>query len=301
MWPWTEKAHRRMQRKSTAALCLILAVILLACSRNGPPNSLFESAGYHVRDGKVYYLNAFPGKAVEITDADPATFEALDPTYGVDTSHVYVNGAVLPEADAASFELLDRTGWARDREHVFQREHAISDDPAHFELLDGELSKDSRVVYWSDGSVLSDDPAHFTIVSHADHYLYTKDSSTVHVNGNPITDADPATLQVLQGAYARDVRHVFYFDQQIADADLSSFRPLEGPYATDSARVYWMGRAIDGANAGTFRVLNANFECSADDQRAYYRQTVIAGADPRTFPPDKAVTNCSDTSILFAD
>ncbi len=187
MWPWTEKAHRRMQRKSTAALCLILAVILLACSRNGPPNSVFESSGYHVSDGKVYYLNAFPGKAVEITDADPATFEALDPTYGVDTSHVYINGVVLPEADAASFELLDRAGWARDSEHVFQREHAVSDDPAHFELLDGELSKDSRVVYWSDGSVLSDDPAHFTIVSHVDHYLYTKDSSTVHVNGNPIS------------------------------------------------------------------------------------------------------------------
>jgi hypothetical protein len=28
---------------------------------------------------------------------------------------------------------------------------------------------------------------------------------------------------------------------------------------------------------------------------------VIAGADPRTFPPYRAVTNCSETSISFAD
>jgi hypothetical protein len=265
-----------MQRQSTAALCLLLAVMLLACSRNGPPSSLFESSGYHVRDGKVYYLDAFPGTAVAIDDADPDTFEALDSTYGVDRSRVYLNGVVLPDADAASFELLDRPGWAKDSEHVFQREHAISDDTAHFELLDGELAKDSRVVYWSDGSVLSDDPAHFTIICNVDHYLYTKDSSIAHVNGNPISGADPATLQVLQGAYSRDDGHAFYFDQPIADADLSSFRPLEGPYATDSARAYWMGKTIDGANAGAFRVLNANFECSADDQRAYYRQAVIA-------------------------
>lgn len=158
MRPRTEKAHRSMQRKSTAALCLLVVVMLLACSRNGPPNSLFESAGYHVRDGKVYYLNAFPGKAFEMGGADPATFEALDSTYARDNSHVYINGALLPDADAASFELLQRPGFAKDRDHVYQRDRVLSDDPAHFELLDGELAKDSRVVYRSDGSVLSEDP-----------------------------------------------------------------------------------------------------------------------------------------------
>jgi DKNYY family len=154
----------------------------------------FESAGYHIRDNKLYYRAAFPGEAVEINDADPATFRALDSTYGVDSSHVLVNGVVLPDADAASFELLDRSGLAKDHDHVYQRDHVLSDDPAHFELLDGELAKDSRVVYWSDGSVLSEDPAHFAIISDADHYLYTKGGSVVHVNGNPIADIDSATF-----------------------------------------------------------------------------------------------------------
>jgi len=48
-------------------------------------------------------------------------------------------------------------------------------------------------------------------------------------------------------------------------------------------------------------VLNAAFECSADQQHAYYRQTVIANADPRTFPPGRAVTNCDETSVSFAE
>jgi hypothetical protein len=169
-----------MQRKSTAALCLLAVAILVACTRNGPPNSLFESAGYHIGDGKVYYLNAFPGKAFEINDADAATFKALDSTFGRDESHVFINGLPLPDADVATFELLDRPGFAKDSNHVFQRDRAISDDPAQFELLDGELAKDSHAVYWSDGSVLSEDPTNFAIVSNADHYLYTKDGRTVH-------------------------------------------------------------------------------------------------------------------------
>ena len=117
-----------MQRKSTAALSGLAVAILLACSRNGPPSSLFEAAGYHVRDGKVYYLNAFPGKAFEINRADAATFEALDPTYGRDTSNVYV----------------------KDRDHVYQRDRVFSDDPANFELLGGELAKDSHFVDGAD-------------------------------------------------------------------------------------------------------------------------------------------------------
>ena len=45
---------------------------------------------------------------------------------------------------------------------------------------------------------------------------------------------------MVQGAYARDGVGDFYFDQQVADAD-----------------------------PATFWVLNADFECSADDRCAY--------------------------------
>jgi DKNYY family len=288
-------------RRSIAALCLVAVALLPACSRNKPPNSLFDGAGYHVRGDKVYYLAAFPGRASEITGADPASFKAFDTTYAKDKSKAYFDGHPIMGADATTFDVLGRGGFAKDRYHVYQLDRPISDDPAHFELLDGGLSKDSAAVYWTDGDVLSNDPSHFVIVSNNDHYLFTKDGRTVHVNGNPIVDADPATFRVLKGAYAQDARHVFYFSDPVVDVDAASFRPLDGPFASDARRVYWMGKVIDGADPATFRVLNAAFECSADAERAYYRQTVIADAEPRAFPPDRAVTNCTETSISFAE
>ena len=149
-----------------------------------------------------------------IRSSDAASFKAFDTTYAKDKTNAYFDGQPIPAADATTFAVLDRGGFAKDRNHVYQLDRSISDDPAHF-----------------------------AIVSNNDHYLFTKDSRTVHVNGKLIADADPAT----------------------------------------------------------FRVLNAAFECSADAARAYYRQSVIAGADPRTFPPGRAVTYCTDTSISFAE
>src|SRR5258705_2750636 len=231
-------------RRSIAALCLVAVVLLPACSRNKAPNSLFDAAGYHVRGDKVYYLAAFPGKASEIAGADATSFKAFDTTYAKDRSNAYFDGHPIPAADATTFAVLDRGGFAKDRNHVYQLDRPISDDPAHFELLDGGLSKDSANVYWTDGGVLSDDPAHFAIVANSDHYMFTKDTRTVHVNGNPIADADPATFRVLLGAYAQDARRIFYFTDPIIAADAASVRPLDGPYAVHTRPAYSMGNPI---------------------------------------------------------
>lgn len=51
-----------MQRKSAAAARLLMMALVLARSRSGPPNSLFDTAGHHIRDGTVYYLNASPAR-----------------------------------------------------------------------------------------------------------------------------------------------------------------------------------------------------------------------------------------------
>ena len=290
-----------MTRGRLLAACLALLALLPACSRSNPPNSLFEAAGYHVKDDRVYYLNAFPGKAFQIEGADVPSFRVLDDTYAADKTTVYLDGRPLAEPDPTTFELLERPGVAKDRSKVYQRDRVLSDDPANFELLDGELSKDSQSVYWSDGRVLSDDPEHFAIISNVDYYLFTQDAQTVHVNGNPIAGADPATFRVIRGAYSQDGSVVYYFTDGIADVDAASFQVVEGSFAKDDRNVYWMGKPIPDADPATFRVLNANFECTTDDRHAFYRQTVIAGADPSTFPPGRAATNCSDTSISFAE
>ena len=62
-----------------------------------------------------------------------------------------------------------------------------------------------------------------------------------------------------------------------------------------------MGKVIAGADAASFVVLDDGFECTADEARAYYRDIVIANADPAAFPAGKAVTGCSESGITFAE
>lgn len=258
-------------RTIVAFAALLMSVVLSGCG-TGEPNSLFDTAGYHVRDGAVYYLNAFPGKAFAVDGADAGTFEVLDRSFARDRHVVYFDGRPLADADPATFRLLDRAGYAADAHRVFLRDQVISTDPEQFELLDGDLSRDGVAVYWPDGSVLSDDPEHFAVISNANHYLFTRDSDSVHVNGNRVLGADPRTFRVIGGAYAADGR-----------------------------AAYWMGRPIDGADPVTFRVLSAALECSADATRAYHRRDVIRGAAPGMFPADRPVTGCSTERITFAD
>jgi DKNYY family len=284
---------------SAAAACAVFPALLGGCSRSEEPNSLFDDAGYHVRDDTVYYLNPFPGKAFAVEEADSSTFRAFDRTYARDHLRVFVNGHPLHGADAHSFQLLDGPGFAKDRDRVYRHDTPISSDPDHFRLIAADLARDSANVYRSDGTVLSGDPENFMIISDRDHYLFAKDSSSVFVNGTVIAGASPAAFQLVQGAYSKDDTGVFYFDGQIDGADVATFRPLTGPYAVDATRVYWMGRPIEGADPATFAVLNANFECSADGALAFYRDMVIAGADPSTFPPDRQATGCSQTTISF--
>jgi hypothetical protein len=287
-------------RRVIAGLCVAALTLSAACSRDGPPNSLFDTAGYHVSDDAVYYLNAFPGKAFQLDGADAATFQVFDRTYARDQSTVYVDGRVLPGADAETFELIDRPEMAKDAAHVFVRDRILSDDPANFELLQGGLAKDGAAVYWSDGSVLSVDPRNFEVIVDDDYYLFSRDARSVHVNGSPISGAVPATFRVLQGAYASDGERVYYFTDAVPEADVVTFRVLDGPYAIDDRYVYWMGGRIDGADPESFQVLNADFECSADTTGAYYRDEPIADADPASFPADREVVGCSATSISFA-
>lgn len=79
---WTDRSTRRpagcfdhrMRRPVAAACAVTLGLIVAACGSGKPPHSLFDAAGYHVRDDTVFYLEAFPGEAVEIAGADPASF-----------------------------------------------------------------------------------------------------------------------------------------------------------------------------------------------------------------------------------
>ena len=279
-------------------LCLAIittSVIGYLYLQDQPPNPLADS-GYYIRRTKVFYFPGFGlAEAFEIKGADPATFLVLDNGYALDDKRVYFDGVPIVDADPTSFEVFDSL-FARDARHVYVGDRLFSNDPVNLEHVQGIIYRDSQHVYWST-SIISDDPANLVVLESSDAYTYLRDSTTVYVNGAAINGADPVSFEVIAYAYSQDATHVFYFRDEIPNADSTSFEALEPPYARDAFSVYWMGQAISGANPLTFRVLNANFECSADDAHAYYQDQIIPNFDPADLPADANIIGCSASGL----
>jgi hypothetical protein len=283
-----------------AFICVVCAVaggILYIRARNQPPSTVTNDAGYYIRGTTVYYLGGFPSTAFEVEGADAGTFQIIDSQYAKDASQVYFNGVIIPDSDPAAFEVME-LWFSRDAKHVYISGTVFSDDPANFEILGDSLYRDSQHIYWST-NIISDDPAGLEILYDQDYHTYIRDSQVVFVNGNPISNAEAATFEVLAAGYGRDTNQVYYFDQAMP-ADPPAFEILENPYSRDSRSVFWMEHVIPDANPQTFHVLNADFECSADSEHAYYQDQLISGFDPATIPVDAYVTNCTDTGIFFS-
>ena len=284
------------------ALFFCLCLVPLTCVGIGyiylqtqPPSAL-NAGGYYVRLWKVYYKYGFPEAAFEIPSADPGSFKILDSSYALDKSRVYLFGVAIPEADPRTFT-VGPGDFSTDANHVYDGREIFSDDPEHFEVMIYEfVARDSHHIYWVD-RIISDDPSHLVVIGEFEWFIYFKDSKTVFVLGNPIQGADPASFQVIGAGYSRDAARVFYSNQLLPKADPASFEFIEGAYGRDQRAAYWMGKIIPEADSKTFRILNADFECTADAQHAYYRDMVIQNVDVNSIPPGARATNCSEDGV----
>jgi hypothetical protein len=182
------------------------------------------------------------------------------------------NASEIVGADAGSFKAFDTT-YAKDKSNAYFDGHLISGaDATSFGVLDRSgFAKDRNHVYQLDRPV-SDDPAHF---------------------------------ELLDGGLSKDTTSVYWTDGRVLSDDPAHFAIVSNNdhylFTKDGRAVQVNGKPIADADPATFRVLNAAFECSADAGRAYYRNSVIAGADPRTFARGRPVTGCTETSISFAE
>lgn len=181
-----------------------------------------------MRGEKVYYLRSFPGDAlVIVSNADPASFRAFDQTSARDGRRS-ASTAVLcrtrtrrpsssstaPTSQGRPSRLPTRSTGER-RPGPFRTARQGTVQAQHRGVLERRrpLVRRSRT--------LRDHLQRGPLPVHQGH-------AEVHVNGNPIDGADPATFRVGGGAYAHGDQRVSYFTDQIADADMPSFRPFEG-------------------------------------------------------------------------
>jgi hypothetical protein len=88
---------------------------------------------------------------------------------------------------------------------------------------------------------------------------------------------DPATFERLNESFAKDINHVYFYNEILEDADPKTFRALDEDYSADSRHVWYRENKIEGANPQTFVAPEKNDSLNftiglAHDDHDYYRQ-----------------------------
>ena len=64
-------------------------------------------------------------------------------------------------------------------------------------------------------------------------------------------------------------KNIYYEERKLKNADLNSFEVLDWCYAKDQNKVYYYDKVIEGADPCTFKIL-FNDDYSKDDNFVYY-------------------------------
>ena len=184
--------------------------------------------------------NRVYANGVALHKSQPATFRALNHSYGCDDTHVYYDWHILEDANPRQFVVLDSV-MGKDNTNLYVRDQRLSHnaDAATFRLFDNGEDTDT---YGKDGS-------------HVFSIWYGAPNPVVEIAG-----ADPATFVPLERYYAKDNRNVYYRDSdtksaiKLEGADPSTFEVI--PYmartawdAKDRHRQYCAGKSMDEAGS----------------------------------------------------
>lgn len=280
------------------------------------------SSFYLIKDNKVYYVNgglfendepdASTLARFEVNEADLATFEILNNTYGKDKNNVYRYGKILPSRDARTFKLVEKESYqySKDKNHVYYKDEIIPiADPNYFVILDywTGYTKDDKHVFHEYTIIKGADPATVKVPEgQSSSYItgmnyYLQDAYHVYYKGEKIEGADPHTFEFILDprtatTYAKDKFHVFYEKNLLEGADPATFAPVfqkgDGGIAhaegwfVDKNSIFWAGKKVASIDKATFRFLETDpFESAVflDKDQVFFHITKIEGADPTTF------------------
>jgi hypothetical protein len=163
------------------------------------PATLVVLDAYYAKDANHVYFNSSPLVQSSVPSvlqgADPSTFTLCKGVVdrddcAQDISHVYVDGALLPQADPRTFMMLNDS-YGKDAAHAYfaplgtSGGYAIGNaDAPTFVALDAAYAKDIRNVYYKGKQVAGADAASFTVV--AGEPYDASDSYAHYLNGQTL-------------------------------------------------------------------------------------------------------------------
>ncbi|MBQ6204834.1 MAG: DKNYY domain-containing protein [Prevotella sp.] len=100
---------------------------------------------------------------------------------------------------------------------------------------------------------------------------------------------DPSTFIRINEAFAKDINHVYFYNEILKDADPKSFRTLDEDYSADSQHVWYREDIIEGADPKTFvapeksNSLEISLALAHDDHDYYSQNNPLHVADMAGF------------------
>ena len=298
--------------------------------------TFFFEYGYNVKDGKVYYKNAFPGGTSEIEGADAKTFKVIfqpgDPVYNsnkdfaVDKNHVYWAGGPIEGSDGNSFVILDRNFskdkgqcyfhgklvpgadpnsftikdeiFSADKSNIYRRTELMDTSSAVFESFDSSyIVRTANTVSALDLFIPIEQGATFTYLK----FNYFAIDGQVYFQGKPVEGVNMKGFRPLDDWFYQTPEHVYYGERMITGADPVTFKLLQSPYSSDKDHVFFFERTIPAAEPGSFEIINIKFQCARDKHAAWNGDVKIKNVTAADLENKKECIQCNETHLYFAE
>jgi hypothetical protein len=153
----------------------------------------------------------------------------------------------------------------------------------------GYKEKDGKVTF--NGNEINDE--HFVVLNNS----FAKNDTAAYYKGYTIHDADIKTFVNVDDHYAKDIKNVFYCDEErdgqtyfltkhsviikLKDAHCNSFMSLGGDYAKDNRRGYYKGIGFEVGDVATLTTIDGQF--IKDKDHIYFERKVVKKADVNSF------------------
>jgi hypothetical protein len=250
------------------------------------------SSGYKENNGKV----SFNGK--EITDKN---FIVLNDAFAKDSAVAYYKDSPITQADVATFTAIDEH-YAKDiyrvyycdefresqnyyltkRKTINTVENAL---PGSFTLIGHGYAKDSFQAFFEGTAFRVQDISTLQSINRE----FVKDRVRAYFYLKPVSGSDGKSFEIINSNYAKDTANIYFYGHAgevksgiyRLPCDKASFRVLEYPFSKDTIDVFYENKKINGAHSASFMGLQYDF--SKDKNHVYFMTRKIAGADAATF------------------
>lgn len=258
---------------------------------------------YAIDDSHVFHYDTI------ISKASPKSFQVHSICLSEDENDFFWKGNPIFVSDKKTFIVLGdindwNTSWAKDKNYAYyfggKTKRIKLYDYKSFKPLKNKkwqrsnYASDNKYVYFKDSIVYNADPTTFKVVD----YSIGQDKKCVYHKWLPTNIKDYNKLSPIGKMYT-DGYNIYTNDLiELNNADITTFKNIDNSnWYIDRNHIWWQSLLVDSADTETFepiylysffgskkhRLAGASFNYGKDAFHVYYRDSIIIGADPKTF------------------